>query len=116
MGTELLMGKKPASYDRRDLKFRDFLIPSRLPTPPAQFGFGTLFPDWGMLGNGPDDSVEPGFGGAGDCVFAVSLSDLLSEHRFGVVRLSSRLLDQTQDVFVRRAPGDTGMGFDPLAH
>jgi hypothetical protein len=70
MGSELMMGKKPASYDRRDLKFRDFLVPARLPTPPAQFGLGTLFQDWSMLGNGPDDSVQPGFQGAGDCVFA----------------------------------------------
>ena len=70
MGTELRLGKAAPSYDHRDLKFRDFLVPERLPTPPAQFGFGTLYQDWGMLGNGPDDSVEPGFQGAGDCVFA----------------------------------------------
>lgn len=33
-------------------------------------GHGSAFKNWLMLGNGPDDSVEPGFGGAGDCVFA----------------------------------------------
>ena len=70
MGAELLHGKRPASYDRRDLKFRDFLVPARLPTPPTQFGLGALYSDWGMLGNGPDNSVKRGFKGAGDCVFA----------------------------------------------
>jgi len=29
-----------------------------------------MFQDWWMLGNGPDDTVEPGFQGAGDCVWA----------------------------------------------
>jgi hypothetical protein len=70
MGTELRMGKQSATYDRRDLKFRDFLVAERLPAPPARFGYGALFGDWGMLGNGPDDSVQPGFQGAGDCVWA----------------------------------------------
>jgi hypothetical protein len=29
-----------------------------------------VFTDWEMLGNGPDDTVAPGFEGAGDCVWA----------------------------------------------
>jgi hypothetical protein len=70
MGADLKWGKAPASYDKRDLKFRDFLVPERLPTPPSRFGFGTTLADWGMLGNGPDPTVQPGFAGAGDCVFA----------------------------------------------
>src|SRR6202034_1732511 len=37
------------------------------PTPSAlDYLFG--FTDWLMLGNGPDDSVAPGFQGCGDCV------------------------------------------------
>ena len=70
MGAELKRGKAPASYDRRDLKFSDYLVPERLPTPPSRFGLGATMPDWSMLGNGPDDSVQQGFQGAGDCVFA----------------------------------------------
>jgi hypothetical protein len=64
----LKTGKLPFVADERDLKLSDYL--SALPTPPADFGHEDLVTDWGMLGNGPDDSVEPGFGGAGDCVFA----------------------------------------------
>jgi hypothetical protein len=70
MGAELKWGKNPVSYDKRDLKFQDFVVSERLPTPPARFGLGNLYNDWGMLGNGPDNSVEAGFAGAGDCVFA----------------------------------------------
>jgi hypothetical protein len=50
----------------------DVSVPSdiELPKLPRVFGHGLLYQDWAMLGNGPDDSVEPGFGGAGNCVFA----------------------------------------------
>jgi hypothetical protein len=43
-----------------------------LPTIPQQWGHGHDFPQgaWDMLGNGPDDSVFPGFGGCGDCAWA----------------------------------------------
>jgi hypothetical protein len=43
-----------------------------LPTIPQMFGHGHSLPQgaWRMLGNGPDDTVFPGFGGAGDCVIA----------------------------------------------
>lgn len=43
-----------------------------LPKTPQMFGHGHNRPQgaWGMLGNGPDDTVFPGFGGAGDCVIA----------------------------------------------
>lgn len=45
-----------------------------LPTLPVIFGHGHSLPQgaWRMLGNGPDDTVFPGFGGAGDCVIAGS--------------------------------------------
>lgn len=54
------LGKKDATRDDRDIKFRSILDTSQLPTPPARFGFGTIYKDWGMLGN---DRY-------GDCVFA----------------------------------------------
>lgn len=66
-------GKQPATKDDRDLKFADYLEAEViLPHIPKSFGMDSVIErdDWGMLGNGPDDSVEPGFGGAGDCVFA----------------------------------------------
>ncbi len=57
-----LLGKKPATLDKRDLKLTDYLDTTVLPTswPKPNFGNGTLFKDWGMLGN---DQV-------GDCVVA----------------------------------------------
>lgn len=60
--TELKLGKKPATTDRRDLKFADYVDTTVLPTtfPHPNFGNGTLFVDWEMLGNST----------AGDCVIA----------------------------------------------
>lgn len=68
--TELKLGKReyvPSPKDFLAEKYIDFTV---LPTPPTRFGFGKLYTDWGMLANGPDNSVEPGFQGAGDCVWA----------------------------------------------
>ena len=68
------LGKKPAEPRPSDLKLSKYLKAADLPTPTKVFGYGMLAPygpdKWGMLGNGPDDTVEPGFEGAGDCVFA----------------------------------------------
>jgi hypothetical protein len=66
----LKLGKKPASYDKRDLLFEHSIDRTKLPAYPKVFGHEALIPAWQMLGNGPDDSVAPGFQGAGDCVFA----------------------------------------------
>lgn len=65
-------GKKPATHDARDLLYATYRTGAPLPGRPAQFGHETLLPanGWGMLGNGPDETVSPGFKGAGDCVFA----------------------------------------------
>lgn len=69
--THLKMGKLPATKDKRDLLFADFrMVGKKVPPPPAHFGHGKDFKDWLMLGNGPDDSVFPGFGGCGDCAWA----------------------------------------------
>jgi hypothetical protein len=41
-----------------------------LPKIPSHFGHASLYTDWLMLGNGPDNSVFPGFEGCGDCAWA----------------------------------------------
>lgn len=64
------LGKQAATRDDRDLTYTVVKAGATLPKPPARFGHGTMFHDWQMLGNGPDDSVQPGFQGAGNCVFA----------------------------------------------
>jgi hypothetical protein len=72
----LKYGKRPATPDARDAKLGDFLPGLRkaglLPKPPPVFGHGNDFAgeQWLMLGNGPDDSVSPGFGGCGNCAWA----------------------------------------------
>lgn len=69
---KLRLGKRPKSPDERDLRFSSYRQAIQLPPHPPQFGHEALIsPDgWQMLGNGPDDTVSPGFEGAGDCVFA----------------------------------------------
>jgi hypothetical protein len=73
------LGKLPATTDDRDITFRSLLTAETLSstsTPPKNFGHGLIFgdgegtADWEMNGNGPDDTVAPGFQGAGDCVWA----------------------------------------------
>jgi hypothetical protein len=68
----LLLGKKDPVYNKKTLQYAHYRIAQNLPIIPAQFGHETLISanGWGMNGNGPDDSVAPGFQGAGDCVFA----------------------------------------------
>lgn len=68
--SQLKLGKKPATKDERDLLFSRFVNLAALPTPPSYFGHAGAWTNWKMLGNGPDETVAPGFGGAGDCVFA----------------------------------------------
>ena len=65
------LGKKPATYDKRDLQFAHYRT-TGLPSHPKQFGHEKLVAAnaWQMLGNGPDNTVSTGFQGAGDCVFA----------------------------------------------
>jgi hypothetical protein len=72
----LHLGKKPAAPKPKDFRWADFAkdvsVPSDvvLPHHPRAFGHGLLYTDWLMLGNGPDNTVRPGFGGAGCCVFS----------------------------------------------
>lgn len=56
----LKYGKAPATLDDRDIKLRSILSSNQLPVPPTRFGYGTIYKDWGMLGN---DQY-------GDCVWA----------------------------------------------
>lgn len=71
------LGRKPFVPDSRDITFAAITAGQALAKPPANFGHGTLLKDGedlkidiGMNGNGPDDTVEKGFQGAGDCVWA----------------------------------------------
>ena len=73
------LGKRPFVHDDRDFKAAAFMATAALPAPPANFGHGLIYrdgedpvADWDMNGNGPDDTVEPGFQGAGDCVWAAA--------------------------------------------
>lgn len=79
--TGRFIGKTPFVPDGRDITWKMLKAHAAangitLPTPPANFGHGTIYKDgeaagdWQMNGNGPDDTVMPGFQGAGDCVFA----------------------------------------------
>lgn len=51
--SQFKLGKRPATEDKRDLKFATYVQAAALPTPPEQFGHEALFgaKDWGMLGN-----------------------------------------------------------------
>jgi hypothetical protein len=71
MGT-FKFGKRPASHDPRDLQYAVLRPNGQLPGVPAVFGHGNdyLGDAWLMLGNGPDDTVAPGFEGCGDCAWA----------------------------------------------
>jgi hypothetical protein len=66
------IGKPPFVPDERDLLFRNYRRQGVvLPIPPSgDYGHDDLVANFDMLGNGPDDSVFPGFQGAGDCVWA----------------------------------------------
>lgn len=77
----LPLGKHPATYDKRDITFAAFKEASlehgiELPKVPAVFGHGQIYHDgeakgdWLILGNGPDNTVAPGFPGAGCCVWS----------------------------------------------
>lgn len=68
----LKLGRRPHQPDSRDIKLSEILRGVQLPTPASHFGWGLDFGygGWKMLGNGPDDTVFPGFQGAGDCYWA----------------------------------------------
>lgn len=74
---ELYLGKQPAKpVDSSHALWAELRKPliaaGTIPKIPAVFGHGNDFTGqgWLMLGNGPDDTVFPGFGGCGDCAWA----------------------------------------------
>lgn len=67
----LHFGKQAHTFDDRDLMIDDYVDLSATVHVPWNLGHEDNMPQPRlMLGNGPDDSVRPGFGGAGDCVLA----------------------------------------------
>jgi hypothetical protein len=77
-GKRHVLGKCPATFDRRDLKFVDFVASGALPRHPARFGHEDTISaaGWGMLGN--DEH--------GDCVFAGAAHEhMLWEREGGVI-------------------------------
>lgn len=71
--SEHKLGKKAPVYDGRDLLYANIRpVDLSIPNLPSSWGHGMDFGQtgWGILGNGPDDSVFPGFQGAGDCAWA----------------------------------------------
>lgn len=80
----LKLGKLPHVADHRDFKLDQVVdVAAVLPKIPKTFGHETGF-TLEMLGNGPDNSVAPGFEGAGDCVFAGACEEThLVEHAAG---------------------------------
>lgn len=75
MTHQLKLGKHPATTDKRDLQFHKYVDTDKIdidkPPPAKDLGHADRMPEPRlMLGNGPDDTVAKGFGGAGDCVFA----------------------------------------------
>ena len=72
---KLHLGKQPARRDDRDIMLGAIIDHAALPAHPKYFGNESKMPlPRLMLGNGPDDSVQPGFQGAGDCVFAMIIN------------------------------------------
>lgn len=68
----LFFGKTAATPRPSDFKVSTYLDTTLLPKPPGHFGHDDRMPlPRLMLGNGPDDSVSPGFQGAGDCFWAM---------------------------------------------
>lgn len=78
------LGKAPATEDERDFKFSTLIEMEALQlVVPPRFGHGRMFPDWQMLGNGPDETVVPGFSGAGNCVFAGGAHETMESAKLG---------------------------------
>lgn len=81
MTARLYTGKQKATPDQRDVRLGMVVDVERvMPKLPKTFGHETGFP-YAMLGNGPDDTVRKGFGGAGCCVFSGTAEEThLIEH------------------------------------
>ena len=80
----LRLGKLPATRSPNDFRLEQVVdIAAVLPAIPKTFGHEKGFA-LEMFGNGPDDTVRPGFEGAGDCVLAGACEEThLVEHAAG---------------------------------
>lgn len=74
-GPAVRLGKRPATHDRRDLRFVDFAATGELPKHPARFGHEKAVEadGWGMLANDKH----------GDCVFAGAAHEHMLWERAG---------------------------------
>lgn len=88
--TRLPLGKQDATPLRqgtpRYSELRQLLVKDSqvsLPPAPANFGHAETFhgDSWLMLGNGPDDSVFPGFKGCGDCAWAGPAHEIMESDK-----------------------------------
>lgn len=86
LGADLHLGKNDPEPVAGAVAMADLMaaIPAgTLPPIPQHFGTGYDFGQagWLMLGNGPDDTVIPGFGGCGDCDWAATAHILMQAAR-----------------------------------
>lgn len=79
----LPLGKNQFVPSSHDFTMSAVFDGQTLPQAPSRFGHGSMFKDWLMLGNGPDNTVRPGFGGAGNCVFAGGCHETMETARLG---------------------------------
>jgi hypothetical protein len=118
----LHLGKLPATYDSRDLRYSDLraALPA-IPTPRG--GYGTDFPYWGMAGNGPADPDDHSLpvnwtsaaGGAGDCTIAGPAHETMEAcHNAGrvVPTFSAKTCLEQYALLTQQA---NGTGYDPVS-
>ena len=101
------LGKLPAVPGAVQLKLATYLVPSQLPTPPAEFGHDGNVGPWQMLGN---DTV-------GDCVIAGALHEtMLWTHNGSTeIPVSTAAAIQNYSAITGYNPNDpnTDQGTDP---
>ncbi|MGO9902625.1 MAG: hypothetical protein ACLP0J_23730 [Solirubrobacteraceae bacterium] len=83
---------------------------------PANFGYGGDFKGeaWLMLGNGPDDTVFPGFQGAGDCFWAGSAHEEMEAAKNAgrpIPPFSGKTIVDQYAAYT--ASANNGQGYDP---
>ncbi len=122
------LGKKPATYDARDLKYAD--IRPRgvvLPAIPYGWGRGKDFQNgppphgWGMAANGPDDTGTipahwAAAQGAGDCTFAGPFhEERQAAHDSGKPDIKISPLTLLKQYATITAQENNGQGYDPIS-
>ena len=115
------LGKKSATYDKRDLQFAQCCTTASLPPYPKQFGHERLITAnaWQMLGDGPD-IVSPEFKGPSNCVFVgeKGAGESLAQPRGNITSLkdtSSDLSGKRLELLKERCcPGCAGLFCLPL--